>query len=49
MVPKDEESYHAVDLGLASLCQVNDVDTVVVEVLNAAVEVLPEEGSGLSR
>ena len=42
-------SHHAVYLGLASLGQVDDVDPVVVQVLNAAVEVLPDEGARLAR
>lgn len=42
-------THHAVDLWLASLCQVDDVVTVVVQVLHAAVEVLPQEGAGFAR
>jgi len=38
-----------VNLRLASLCQVYNVDAVVVEVLHAAVEVLPQEGAGFPR
>lgn len=38
-------SYHTVYLWLASLCQVYDVDAVVVEIFHAALEVLSEEGS----
>ena len=37
------------DLQLAPLRQVNDVDAVVVQVFHAAVEVLPEEGAGFAR
>lgn len=36
------------DLQLASLRQVDDVDTVVVQVLHAAVEVLPQESAGFA-
>lgn len=43
------ETHHAVDLQLAPLGQVDDVDAVVVQVLHAAVEVLPQEGSRFSR
>lgn len=43
------QTHHAVDLRLASLGQVYDIDPVVVEVLHAAVEVLPQEGAGFSR
>jgi len=35
-------------LWLAPLGQVDDVDPVVIEVLHAAVEVLPQEGAGFT-
>lgn len=36
------------DLQLAPLRQVDDVDAVVVQVLHAAMEVLPQEGAGFA-
>ena len=48
MLVTGTRSHHAVYLGLASLGQVDDVDPVVVQVLNAAVEVLPDEGARLA-
>lgn len=42
-------THHTVYLWLAPLCQVYDVDSVVVEVLHAAVEVLPQKGARFTR
>lgn len=41
-------THHAVDLQLAPLRQIDDVDPVVVQVLHAAMEVLPQEGAGFA-
>lgn len=41
-------TYHAVYLWLASLCQVYDIDSIVIKVFHAAMEVLPEEGAGFT-
>lgn len=41
-------THHAVNLGFLALGQVDDVHPVVVEVLHASLEVLPEEGSRFS-
>lgn len=43
-----KQPYHTVNLGFASLGKINDVHSVVVEVLQAAVKVPPEKGPGLS-
>lgn len=45
----NSETHHAVYLRLASLRQIYDIDSVVVEVFHAAVEVLPQEGAGFTR
>lgn len=42
------ETHHAVYLWFAPLCQVDDIDSVVVEVFHAAVEVLPQKGAGFT-
>lgn len=42
------DTHHAVDLRLASLGQVYNIDPIVVEILHAAVKVLPQESAGLS-
>lgn len=42
-------THHAVYLWLASLCQIYDIDPVVVEVFHATIEVLPQKGAGLTR
>ena len=46
---KVHQTYHTVYLWLASLCQVYDIDPVVVKVFHAAVEVLPQKGAGFTR
>lgn len=42
------DTHHAVYLRLASLGQVYNIDPIVVEILHAAVKVLPQESAGLS-
>lgn len=42
-------THHAVYLRLASLRQIYDIDSVVVEVFHAAVEVLPQKGARFTR
>lgn len=42
-------THHAVDLRLPALGQVNDVHSVVVQVLHTTLEVLPQECSRFSR
>lgn len=42
------DTHHAVDLRLASLGQVYNIDPIVVEILHAAVKVLPQESPRLS-
>lgn len=41
-------AYHGVDLRFASLGHVDDIDPIVVEVLQAAMEILPQKGPRLS-
>lgn len=41
-------THHAVDLRLASLGQVYNIDPIVVEILHAAVKVLPQESPRFS-
>lgn len=41
-------AYHGVDLRFASLGHVDDIDSVVVEVLQAAMEILPQKGPRLA-
>ena len=43
------DPYHTVDLELASLGQVDNADSIIVEVLYAAMEVLPKEASWFTR
>lgn len=38
-------SYHSIDLRFAPFCQVNYIDSIVIKVLNAAMEVFPLKGS----
>lgn len=45
----NSNTHHAVNLRLASLCQVYNIDPVVVEVFHAAVEVLPQKGARFTR
>lgn len=42
------DTHHAVDLRLASLGQVYNIDPIVVEILHAAVKVLPQESPRFS-
>lgn len=45
---RGSDTHHAVYLRLASLGQVYNIDPIVVEILHAAVKVLPQESSRLS-
>lgn len=42
-------THHAVDLRFASLGHVDDVDAIVVQVLQAAMEILSQKGPRLAR
>lgn len=41
-------AYHGVDLRFASLGHVNDIYSIVVKVLQAAMEILSQKGPGLA-
>lgn len=43
------QTYHGIDLWLPSLCHVDDIDTIVVEVLYAAMEIFMEKRPRLAR
>lgn len=46
---KNKHPHHSVDLRFASFSEVDDIDTIVVEVLHTTMEVFPQERAWLSR